>query len=285
MTHPGQLLKQDDIYAGKEMGQNFLSSPATAQMIVDRTGISADTLVLEIGPGLGALTIPIATKTRCVIAIEKDRRLVPMLQKELENQGIDWVKIVTQDFMKTDIQSLAKDQKLVVMGNLPYNISSQILFRLIQERAYIKSAFLMFQKELADRILATPGKKAYSRLSAVARYAADITCVANVGPASFFPRPVVDSTVLGFDFRLNPAVSRETENLLFTVIKAAFSKRRKSLKNSLVGMDLGLPKPVIAKALAKADISGERRAETLSVKEFLSLTRAVEPLLPEPGKV
>ncbi|MCF8091539.1 MAG: 16S rRNA (adenine(1518)-N(6)/adenine(1519)-N(6))-dimethyltransferase RsmA [Desulfotignum sp.] len=281
MTHPGQLLKQESLYAGKEMGQNFLACPATARMIVDRACISEDTRVLEIGPGLGALTIPIAAKTRHVIAVEKDRRLVPLLQKELENREIDWVKIVNQDFMKTDIRSLAKDNKLVVMGNLPYNISSQILFQLVRERAYIEKAFLMFQKELADRILALPGKKAYSRLSAIARYAADISFVANIGPAAFFPKPVVDSTVLVFDFIAPADVSRNTETLLFTVIKAAFSKRRKSLKNSLVGMDLGLDKPAVARALARADIVPERRAETLNVAEFLSLTRAVETLLPE----
>jgi 16S rRNA (adenine1518-N6/adenine1519-N6)-dimethyltransferase len=281
MTHPGQLLKQQNIYAGKEMGQNFLSSPPAAQMIVDRTGISQDSRVLEIGPGLGALTIPIAEKTRQVIAVEKDWRLVPLLQQELENHGIDWVEILNQDVMKTDIKAIAGDKKLVVISNLPYNISSQILFRLVQERACIEKAFLMFQKELADRILAPPGKKAYSRLSAVAQYAAHIECIANVGPAAFFPRPVVDSTILRFDFNVVSTVSETTETLLFTVIKAAFSKRRKSLKNALVGQDLRLQKHAIARALTCAQISPERRAETLTVQEFLSLTQAVQAVITE----
>ncbi len=279
VTHPGQLLKQESLYAGREMGQNFLCDPSTARMIVDRTGISADSRVLEIGPGLGALTIPIAEKTRQVIVVEKDRRLAPVLKKELENHGIDWVDILDQDIMKTDIQVLAKDKKLVVISNLPYNISSQILFRLVQERACIEKAFLMFQKELADRILSPPGKKAYSRLSAVAQYAAKITFVANVGPAAFFPRPAVDSTVLRFDFHAPSTVSSATETLLFTVIKAAFSKRRKSLKNSLVGQDLGLQKHAIAKALDQAKIVPERRAETLTKDEFLTLTRSVQTIL------
>jgi 16S rRNA (adenine1518-N6/adenine1519-N6)-dimethyltransferase len=283
MTHPGQLLKQENIYAGKEMGQNFLSSPEMARRIVDQTGIGPDTRVLEIGPGLGALTIPIAVKTRHVIAVEKDRRLIPLLHQELENHGIDWVKIVHQDFMKTDLPSLAGDRKLVVMGNLPYNISSQILFQLVRNRACIEKAYLMFQKELAERILAVPGKKAYSRLSAVAQYAADITGVASVGPACFFPRPAVDSAVLAFAFTAPPGVTAQTEALLFTVIKAAFSKRRKSLKNSLVGLDLGLDKPAIARVLDLAGIAPERRAETLTVSEFLFLTRAVETLLQENG--
>ena len=276
-------MKQEGIYAGKEMGQNFLSSPEIARMIVDRTGIDAESRVLEIGPGLGALTIPIAGKTRHVIAVEKDRRLIPLLQQELASQGIDWVDIVNQDFMKTDISSFAGDKKLVVMGNLPYNISSQILFLLVRNRACIDKAYLMFQKELADRILAPPGKKDYSRLSAVVQYAADISCVATIGPAGFFPRPSVDSTVLAFSFMHPSNMSFDTETLLFTVIKAAFSKRRKSLKNALVGQDLNLDKPAVARALDLAGIVPERRAETLTVSEFLSLTRAVESLLQENG--
>jgi 16S rRNA (adenine1518-N6/adenine1519-N6)-dimethyltransferase len=283
MTNPGQLLKQESIYAGKEMGQNFLSSPEIARMIVERTGIDAESRVLEIGPGLGALTIPIAGKTRHVIAVEKDRRLIPLLQQEMTARGIDWVDIVNQDFMKTDISSFAGDKKLVVMGNLPYNISSQILFLLVRSRTCIDKAYLMFQKELADRILAPPGKKDYSRLSAVAQYAADISCVTTIGPACFFPRPSVDSTVLAFSFKQPSDVSFDTETLLFTVIKAAFSKRRKSLKNALVGRDLGLDKPAVAKALDLAGIVPERRAETLKVSEFLLLTRAVESLLQENG--
>jgi len=281
VTHPGQLLKRESLYAGKEMGQNFLCDPSTARMLIDRTGISADSRVLEIGPGLGALTIPIAQKTRQVTVVEKDRRLAPVLKKELEDHGIDWVDILCQDIMKTDIQALAKDKKLVVISNLPYNISSQILFRLVQERGCIEKAFLMFQKELADRILSPPGKKAYSRLSAVAQYAAQISFVANVSAAAFFPKPTVDSTVLGFYFIVPSTVSAATETLLFTVIKAAFSKRRKSLKNSLVGQDLGLHKNVIARALDKAEIVPERRAETLTKNEFLSLTRSVQTILGE----
>ncbi len=279
MTYPGQLLKENRIYAGKEMGQNFLSNPDTARMIVERTGIDSQARVLEIGPGLGALTIPIARKTRHVTVVEKDRRLIPLLEQSLENQGIDWVRVVNQDFLKTDVPSLAQGGKLVVMGNLPYNISSQILFQLILSRPWVDKAFLMFQKELADRILAVPGNKVYSRLSAVSRFAADIRRVIDIGPGAFFPKPAVDSTVLSFEFFPSSPFSREKELLLFTVIKAAFSKRRKSLKNALVGPDIGLDKPVIAKVLETAGIAPERRAETLSVAEFEALTRAVDLFL------
>jgi len=275
MTHPGQLLKKEKLYAGKEMGQNFLSNPGTAQMIVDRAGISKESIVLEIGPGLGALTIPLARKTARVIAVELDRRLVPLLEEELEQEEISNVTVINQNIMKTDFKEIAGDDRLVVFGNLPYNISSQILFRLVKERAVIEKAFLMFQKELATRIIASPGGRDYSRLSAVVQYAADVGFVADINPSSFFPKPEVHSTVLRFDFLAAADMSPPMEDLLFDVIKSAFSKRRKSLKNSMVGGELSLEKPFVIEALTRAAIVPERRAETLSVAEFKALAMAV----------
>lgn len=281
MAHPGQLLKKQKLYAGKEMGQNFLSNPATAEMIVLRSGISRENRVLEIGPGLGALTIPIARRAGSVIAIEKDRRLIPLLEEELEAENITNVRVIHQDILKTDFKEMAGDEKLVVMGNLPYNISSQILFSLVKARAVIEKAFLMFQKELATRIIASPGGRDYSRLSAVVQYAADIAFIADIKPASFFPKPDVESTVLKFEFLDSPDISPAMEDFLFAVIKAAFSQRRKSLKNSMAGGELGLDKQVVISALNQASIVPERRAETLSVKEFKALAAAVWPFRPE----
>lgn len=171
------------------MGQNFLSNPATAEMIVDRAGITNTSIVLEIGPGLGALTIPLARRAGRVIAVELDRRLVPLLNQELEQANIDNVTVINQNIMKADFPALAGEDQLVVFGNLPYNISSQILFRLVKERAVIKTAFLMFQKELATRIIASPGGRDYSRLSAVVQYAADVGFVADISPSSFSQNP------------------------------------------------------------------------------------------------
>lgn len=275
MTHPGQILKTHKLYAGKEMGQNFLSNPGTAEMIVLRTGISQESQVLEIGPGLGALTIPLARRAGRVIAIEKDWRLIPLLEAELAREEITNVRVINQDILKTDYAELAGDQKLVVLGNLPYNISSQILFGLVKARAVIEKAFLMFQKELATRIIASPGGRDYSRLSAVVQYAAHIGFVADIKPTCFFPKPDVESTVLKFEFLDAPDISPAMEDFLFSVIKAAFSHRRKSLKNSMCGGELGLDKEVVKLALTKASILPERRAETLSVAEFKSLAAAV----------
>ena len=134
MTHPGQLLKQEKLYAGKELGQNFLSNPSTAQMIIKKTGISKDTHVLEIGSGLGALTIPIAKITDNLTAVEKDSRLIPILEQVLANENLTNVNIINKDVLKFDINELAGSKKLVVIGNLPYNISSQILFKVLEYR-------------------------------------------------------------------------------------------------------------------------------------------------------
>lgn len=278
MTHPGQLLKQAGLYAGKELGQNFLSNPGTARMIVEKTGISKDTHVLEIGPGLGALTIPLAEKAFHVTAVEKDTRLIPLLKEETEGRGLNNIDIIHQDILRVHIKELLKDKKLVVIGNLPYNISSQILFKLVEERRYIEKAFLMFQKELATRILAPPGGRDYSRLSVVSQYAAAINFVADIGPSSFFPSPEVNSTILKFQFFQSEDFDEIQEKLLFDVIKAAFSKRRKSLKNSMVGGEMEYQKQFVLQALALAGIDAQRRAETLSVSEFKGLAQAIRKI-------
>ncbi len=271
MTHPRQLLQKSNIYAGKELGQNFLSDPGIARHIVDRAGIDETSHVLEIGPGLGAITIPIAEKTSFFTAVEKDSRLIPILEEELEQRDLSRVDIVNQDILKTDIRQIAGDNKLMVMGNVPYNISSQILFHLIRSRDVISKAFLMFQKELADRIIAEPGTRDRSRLAVVAQYAADVSHVMNVGPQSFFPRPQVASAVLCFDFSVGKPHYEHLDSLVFQVIKAAFSKRRKSLKNAMASRELGLDGKDITKILEDSGVDPQRRAETLSVEEFLRI--------------
>ena len=243
-------------------------------MIVDRTGISGESLVLEIGPGLGALTLPLSKAAEQVIAVEKDRRLIPFLEAELEEAGVKNVTIINRNILKTDIAEIAGGRPLTVVGNLPYNISSQILFQLVKVRWVVDAAFLMFQKELAMRLMATPGGRDFSRLSAVVQYAARIGHLADIRPNSFFPRPDVDSTVLRFDFFNDQGLGPEKEDLLFAVIKAAFSKRRKTLRNSMSGGELGLTKPEAGTILETAGIDPVRRAETLSIPEFVALAQA-----------
>ncbi len=272
MTHPRELLQKSNIYAGKSLGQNFLFDKGVARHIVEQAGIDCDARVLEIGPGLGALTIPISTKTNSFVAVEKDSRLIPILEQELAEENISGVQILQQDILKTDIRDIAKNDTLIIIGNIPYNISSQILFHLIQARDVLSKAVLMFQHELAQRIIAQPGTKHRSRLSAVAQYAAKVKHIMTIGPQCFFPRPGVSSTVLCFDFTKGKPFAPDMDSVVFAVIKAAFSQRRKSLKNAMTSRELGLDSQTVLLILDRAEIDPGRRAETLSVEDFMRIS-------------
>ena len=275
MTYPGILLKDKHLMARKELGQNFLSDPNAAGRIVNKAGISKDDLVLEIGPGLGALTIHAATQARKLIAVEKDTRLAEILMEELKKKGIDNVELINNDILRQDFQSIAENEKMIVIGNLPYNISSQVLFKLVENRSLVKRAVLMFQKELAQRISASPGGREYGRLSAVMQYCSTVKKVADVPAHLFFPKPAVDSRVIQVDFLDHTQFSGAREIFLFKVIKAAFSKRRKTLRNSLAGGELGMSTKESETALETAGIAPVRRAETLNVQEYAALAETL----------
>ena len=277
MTSPRVLLNGWQIKPKKQLGQNFLSSPQTAEQIVLKSGLSSGETVLEIGSGLGALTIPLARTVGKVFAVETDRRIVPLLRTELLAAGLDNVEILTQDILKLDIAALSKctNNRFTVMGNLPYHISSQVLVRLINHREWIDRAVLMFQKELAQRLTATPGEKRYGRLTVMLNYAATVIKLVELTADQFFPKPRIDSTVLKVVFR--PAKNAvDNEALLFDVIKAAFGQRRKTLKNALSGSFLNITPQAAKSTLLEAGIDPKRRAETLSVKEFIELANQID---------
>lgn len=267
--------------ARKQLGQNFLSHPEAARMIVARSELDADDIVVEIGAGLGALTIALACQVRKVYAIEKDRRLIDLLRTELRVAGVANVEVLVQDILRMDLPRLAEghDRKLVVCGNLPYNISSQILIRLIQARTVVSRAILMFQKELAERLLAPPGGKAYGRISAMLQYCAEIQPLADLNRGHFHPAPRIASRVIEIRFYPQPDVPARDEDFLFRVIKAAFANRRKTLKNSIPAGGLGITSQLTREALLAAAIDPERRAETLTPSEFVRLADRLHPVI------
>lgn len=277
MTSPHTLLKAWNLRARKELGQNFLKEPNLAERIVELARIGSDDVVLEIGAGLGAMTIAAARQARRTIAIEKDRQLVPLLRAELLAQGLENVTVVEQNVLAIDLKQLvqAEGQPFLVIGNLPYNISSQVLVKLIQERSAVKRAVLMFQKELADRLRASPGNKVYGRLSVLLQYCAELKHLRDVKAEMFFPKPKVGSTVLEIAFKshIEPRVCDEA--LLVRVVQAAFGQRRKTLRNALSGSLLSLKSADALEILEVAGIDPRRRAETLSVDEFVRLTDEV----------
>ncbi|QTA83748.1 Ribosomal RNA small subunit methyltransferase A [Desulfonema limicola] len=279
MTSPRTLLKIWNLHPKKQFGQNFLSEPSTSKMIISRSNISPDDIILEIGAGLGALTIPAAGVAKQVYALDKDHQLIALLKTELLAQNLLNIELMEQDILKFDFQAFVNkkniNQKLVVMGNLPYNISSQVLVQLIQSRKHVTRAVLMFQKELALRIMANPGVKDYGRITAMLKYCSDIKPLATIKAPMFFPKPKVDSEVVEICFKETPEYPADDEAFLFKVIKAAFGKRRKTLKNALSGSELAISADTSIKALEQAEIDPVRRAETLTIREFVNLSHTL----------
>jgi 16S rRNA (adenine1518-N6/adenine1519-N6)-dimethyltransferase len=285
MTSPKTLLRAWNVKAKKRLGQHFLADPSTAEMIVKRAKISSNDIVLEIGAGLGALTIPVARTAAKVHAVEKDRQLCDLLKTELLANNIANVSIIPENILQLDFASIAEPygRALVVIGNLPYNISSQVLIQLIRTRSLVSRAILMFQKELAHRIIAQPGTKEYGRLTVMLRYCANIIPVATINASAFFPAPKVASEILEIQFKAKLDYPQHDESRLYKVIKAAFGNRRKTLKNALAASELRIDPKSARHALDRAGIDPNRRAETLSVAEFISLQISLAQI--DPGRL
>ncbi len=281
MTFPKTLLNAWNLRPKKKLGQHFLVDPSSADMIVSRSKITSDDTVMEVGAGLGALTIPLAKAARQVFAVETDSQLTKLLKTELIVHNLTNVEIIENNILNVDIHALAKkiDRQIIVTGNLPYNISSQILIQLIHTRKDVKRAILMFQKELARRITATPGNKDYGRLTVMLGYCAEIESIATVAASLFYPVPKVDSEVVEVNFKISREYPPHDETMLFQVIKGAFGNRRKTLKNALSASGLHIEPQIARQALIAAKIDPTRRAETLAVSEFVTLQSCLAQIL------
>ena len=280
MTSPKILLAAHKIRPKKQLGQNFIVDPTFTEMIVKRAGILPVEIILEIGAGLGALTIPLARRAKKVFAVEKDRQIIPILNTEILVSGLTNISIIEKDILSVDIKTLVEDMggKIVVMGNLPYNISSQILVQLIQSREGISRAVLMFQKELAQRITAETGCKDYGRLTVMLRYCSDIKKLVDAKASLFYPKPKVDSRILELKFKKEIDHKAADEQFLFKVIKSGFGNRRKTMKNALAASELNIDPNTAKGILEKSGIDPIRRAETLTVEEFVKLSNNLLPI-------
>jgi 16S rRNA (adenine1518-N6/adenine1519-N6)-dimethyltransferase len=282
MTHPAAILKAHGLRAGKKRGQNYLAQPATAGAIAASAQAGPDDLVVEIGAGLGALTLPLAASAARVIAVEVDRGVFAALQEVLAQAGAVNVEPILADALNLDWPALAREAAgpVVVAGNLPYAISSPLLFNLLDNLSCWKRATLMVQKELANRLLGSPGGKDWGRMSVLIQTWCSVSRGMEVGPSQFFPRPAVASQVVHLEPLAQPIVPLEGDQErqdYAKVIKAAFSQRRKMLANSLAG-GLGRERDAILPALEQAGVEPSRRAETLSIAEFAAVTKALQPL-------
>lgn len=277
MTSPRTLMHAWELFPKKQLGQNFLSDPGTARMIVSRGAVGPDDVVFEIGAGLGALTVPLSQAARKVFCVEKDERLISLLETELALYKAENVTLIHRDILTVNIPEIASSEndRLLVFGNLPYNISSQVLVQLIESRRHVSRCIFMFQKELAQRLMAGPGTKDYGRISVMLQYCSEIRHLATVPAHLFYPVPKIDSEVIEIDFSKPSPRKADDEAFLFKVIKAAFSKRRKTLKNALSTSELGMGTAPVSRALENAGIDPVRRAETLNTEEFVTLAKTL----------
>lgn len=264
----------------KRLGQHFLKDKGIISEIIKKARFDQSDQVLEIGAGLGALTLPLAGSVHLISAIEKDPSLTDMLKKRLSSAGINNVILVNDDILKLDFNRLRKmtEKKIKVIGNLPYNISSPILEKLVENRNLVSRAILMFQAELARRLIARPGNKDYGAMTVLIQYHAHLSPLLEVPKESFYPRPKVDSMVLELDFERPHTRRIEDEANFKTVVKGAFAHRRKTLLNSLKQAVFSLSSEEILGALEKCGIDPHKRAETLDIDDFLCLSSALTPL-------
>lgn len=271
-----QLRAKHDFRHSKSLGQNFLSDKNIIDAIIEGSEIGAEDLVIEIGPGMGVLTAAAAECASRVVAVEIDRHLIPILTETLENY--DNVELINADVMKTDLSEVVEKYrtsgKVRIIGNLPYYITTPIVMKLLEERVPADSITIMMQKEVADRIKASPGSKMYGALSVAVGFYCTVRHIANAPKEVFVPRPKVDSTVIRLDVRQERPVELVDEKLFFETIKKGFGQRRKTLLNSLTGIR-GMPKESIAAVLADCGIDSRRRAETLSMSEFADLANEI----------
>ncbi len=260
----------------KALGQNFLTDRNVLARIAVAAGICAGDRVVEIGPGRGSLTRILAEEGARVVAVELDRQLVPLLRKEFADR--DNVEIVEADILDVDLRQLLlsrSEGKWHVVANLPYNISSQVLIRLLDDRALFSRLVLMLQKEVGERLIAPPATKEYGILSLFLGLHFDIHREFIVRPGSFYPAPKVDSVVLRFEPLAEPRADVGDEAFFRRVVRGAFAQRRKTLWNCLKAAGVAADDATLANILADCRIDGGRRGETLSLEEFAALTRGV----------
>ncbi|MED1663737.1 16S rRNA (adenine(1518)-N(6)/adenine(1519)-N(6))-dimethyltransferase RsmA [Brevibacillus laterosporus] len=281
-TRTREVIEKYGFSLKKSLGQNFLTDINILHNIIDAAELSKDKAVIEIGPGIGALTEQLCRAAGKVMAIEIDQRLLPILEETLS--PYDNITVVHGDVLKLDVATLIEEHLsgctgVSVVANLPYYVTTPILMGLLESGIQLDHIVVMIQKEVAERIAAKPGTKDYGSLSVAAQFYAE-TNIEMIVPASvFIPRPNVDSAVIKLSIRKQPIVEVADEKLFFRIVKASFAQRRKTLLNNLVTNYFGKEKKELAlQALEEANILPSRRGETLSIQEFATLANAIHRL-------
>ena len=274
------IMKKYNISANKKLGQNFLIDRNVVEGIVETADISKEDLVIEIGPGLGTLTSYLLEKAGKVICIELDDRMIKILEDRFflyKN-----FEIINEDVLKVDLRNLIKNEKengkianVKVVANLPYYITTPIIMKLLEERLDIESITVMIQKEVADRLGANPGDRLSGAITYSVAYYATAEKTLIVPKDSFIPEPEVTSEVIKLSIRKEPAIKVKNEELLFKIIKQAFSQRRKTLINALSAGNLFENKEAITKLLQELGIDEKARGENLTLEQYVEITNLI----------
>ena len=271
-----EILNRHGFRFSKSLGQNFLINPAVCPRMARECGADGETGVIEVGPGIGVLTRELALRAKKVVAVELDRRLLPVLSETLD--GFGNVSVISGDILKIDLNELVArefpDGKAVLCANLPYYITSPVIMRFLEEHVPVSSLTVMVQKEAARRICAQPGNRECGAVSVAVRYYAEPEILFEVSRGSFLPAPKVDSTVIRLALRRESGREIEDEARFFALVKAAFAQRRKTLQNA-VSSGLGIPKAEAARALSRAGIEPNARAEQLTMEQFAALSNSL----------
>lgn len=278
-TATAEIIKKYSFHFQKKYGQNFLIDANILEKIIHSAEITEEDCVIEIGPGIGTMTQYLAEHAREVVAVEIDKNLIPILEDTLSEYHN--VTIINEDILKVDIAGLANEKNggrpVKVVANLPYYITTPIIMGLFESKVPLSSITIMVQKEVADRMQVGPGTKDYGALSLAVQYYAKPEVIINVPPACFMPRPGVGSSVIRLTRFTQPPVKVTSEKKFFSIIRAAFNQRRKTLVNALVnsssligddGNSRKATRPEVCEVLDKMGLSQTIRGEALTLEEF-----------------
>jgi len=275
MSSVRQELKEYGLLLKKRLGQHFLVDPNILNKVVRAAEVGKEDVVLEVGPGLGQMTVALARHAKKVIAIEIDTRLVAILKQKVENYPN--VEVINSDILKVDFKRLFSEEgfPIKVVANLPYQISTPLLFRFIESREIFSILILLLQREVAERMVASPGRKEYGPLSIFIQAFSDVSIRFVIKPSAFFPAPKVESALVQMGWREKPMIETHDEEWFKRVVKACFSYRRKTLSNALKHSGLSVPDSVESR-MEDIGIDPRRRPETLTIEEFGSLAEALK---------
>ena len=263
------VLSRHGFTFSKALGQNFIINPGVCPRIAEEGGAGEGVGVLEVGAGIGVLTAELAKRASKVVCVELDTRLLPVLDETLGE--FDNVKIINDDILKVDLHRILEDEfgnmPFVVCANLPYYITSPVIMRLLESRLRIDSVTVMVQKEAAVRLCADVGSRDSGAVTVAVNYYAEAQKLFDVSRGSFMPSPNVDSAVIRLDILKNPPIEVSDEKFFFSMVKAAFSQRRKTASNG-ISAGMGIPKPTVIEAIEAADLSPTVRAEALTMEQL-----------------